>query len=43
MGARGEEKKVAWVKWDVVCQPKKGGGGLGIKNLEVFKRALLGK
>jgi len=42
LGAKGEEKKIPWVKWNVVCSPKER-GGLGIKNLEVFNRALLGK
>lgn len=34
--------KVAWLKWDVVCKRKEF-GGMGIKNLELFNSALLGK
>lgn len=34
--------KVAWVKWSVVCQPKKE-GGLGVKDLDLFNLSLLGK
>lgn len=37
-----EGNKVAWVKWDVVCQPKDK-GGLGVKNLELFNLSLLAK
>ncbi|XP_057424037.1 uncharacterized protein LOC130717711 [Lotus japonicus] len=40
-GAEGH-KKLAWIKWDVVCKPKEM-GGLGIKNWNVFNKALLGK
>ncbi|XP_057450142.1 uncharacterized protein LOC130741304 [Lotus japonicus] len=35
-------RKLAWIKWDVVCKPKKL-GGLGIKNWNLFNKALLGK
>lgn len=39
----GGKRKVAWVKWDVVCRSKEN-GGLGIKNLEFFNlSSLLGK
>lgn len=31
-----------WVNWNVVCYPIEK-GGLGIKNLELFNEALLGK
>ena len=33
--AKGEEKRVPWVSWDIVYSPKEK-GGLGIKNLETF-------
>jgi len=33
---------VAWVRWEEVCRPKQQ-GGLGVKNLEKFNIALLGK
>lgn len=34
--------KIAWVKWDDVCKPKES-GGLGIKDLFIFNKALIGK
>ena len=37
-----EQRKIAWVKWRTVCQPKDK-GGLGIKDLRTFNSALLGK
>lgn len=37
-----ERRKIAWVKWEYVCLPKKE-GGLGVKNLVEFNKALLGK
>ena len=41
-GGGGEEKKIAWVKWESVCLPKEK-GGLGIRDLRNFNYALLGK
>jgi hypothetical protein len=41
-GGLGEEFKFHLVKWKKVCTPIKE-GGLGIRNLLVFNRALLGK
>ncbi|KAG7984487.1 hypothetical protein I3843_04G163600 [Carya illinoinensis] len=41
-GGVGEEKKFHLVSWKKVCQPLDG-GGLGIKDLKVFNKALLGK
>jgi hypothetical protein len=35
-------KKICWVKWDQICLPK-ARGGLGVKNLDLFNLALLGK
>jgi len=37
-----EQRKIAWVSWKEVCQPKDK-GGLGIKDLKTFNSALLGK
>ncbi|KAG2682775.1 hypothetical protein I3843_10G000300 [Carya illinoinensis] len=39
---KGDEKKIHLVGWKKVCQPIDC-GGLGIKNLSLFNRALLGK
>lgn len=41
-GAKGDERKVAWVKWKECCNLK-AKGGLGIKNIEKFNKALVGK
>lgn len=35
-------RKIASVKWDVVCRPREQ-GELGVKNIKLFNRALLGK
>lgn len=35
-------RSIHWVSWKVVCKSKEE-GGLGIKDLEVFNRALLSK
>lgn len=40
-GLEGSQK-IAWVSWSPICRPKED-GGLGVKDLEVFNRALLGK
>lgn len=37
-----KSKKMAWLKWDVICKPKYE-GGLGVKNLQLFNIALLSK
>ncbi|MCH90777.1 ribonuclease H protein, partial [Trifolium medium] len=37
-----DRKKVCWVSWDRICQPKDK-GGLGLKNLELFNASLLCK
>ena len=37
-----EGRKVAWVSWRKVCEPRET-GGLGILNLRLFNAALLGK
>ncbi|WJX94410.1 hypothetical protein P8452_75829 [Trifolium repens] len=36
------ERRLCWVKWDQICLPKEQ-GGLGIKNLAIFNKSLLGK
>lgn len=41
-GGKGEEMKLAWVSWDKICSPMRE-GGLGVKNLGMFNKALLGK
>jgi hypothetical protein len=37
-----EDKKLCWIKWDQICLPK-AQGGLGVKNLALFNKALLCK
>ena len=41
-GGGNDTYKIPWVKWDTVCLPKVR-GGLGIKDLNKFNEALLGK
>ncbi|KAK6145708.1 hypothetical protein DH2020_022528 [Rehmannia glutinosa] len=41
-GKRDKGCKISWVKWDLVCKAKKE-GGLGVRDLDTFNRALLGK
>ncbi|KAK2423204.1 hypothetical protein QL285_033672 [Trifolium repens] len=41
-GGGSESKKVCWISWERVCQPKDK-GGLGVKNLELFNHSLLYK
>lgn len=42
MGGSENERKNNWVKWDKVCIPIEE-GGLNIRNLKVFNKALIGK
>lgn len=42
MGGNGESKRLVWIKWDDLCKNKEE-GGLGIKDLLVFNKALIGK
>ena len=37
-----DQKKVAWIKWETICLPKEK-GGLGIKEIRIFNKALLAK
>jgi hypothetical protein len=37
-----EDKKLCWIKWDQICLSK-AQGGLGVKNLTLFNKALLCK
>ncbi|GAB4844966.1 hypothetical protein Ancab_040114 [Ancistrocladus abbreviatus] len=41
-GASEAQHKISWVKWTRVCKPRKN-EGLGVKDLEIMNRALLGK
>jgi hypothetical protein len=41
-GGRGGRKKLCWVKWDAVCQPKRW-GGLGVKDIRAVNISLLAK
>lgn len=41
-GGNDVVRKIAWLRWEEVCRSKKE-GGLGVKNLSMFNRALLKK
>ena len=41
-GQTGNEKKIAWLNWDMICKPKDK-GGLGFRELRSFNLALLAK
>jgi hypothetical protein len=42
MGGGLDNRKMRWVSWDRICQPKEK-GGLGIQNLAIFNSSLLFK
>ena len=41
-GQKNDEKKITWINWDKLCEPKSC-GGMGFKNLKQFNFALLAK
>lgn len=41
-GQKGDEKRIHWLRRERLCRPK-GEGGLGIRDLKVFNKALLAK
>ena len=41
-GQRGDQRKIHWVKWEDMCEPKSE-GGMGFKELALFNDALLAK
>lgn len=41
-GGSDEVRKMAWIRWSRICLPKER-GGLGIRNMQLFYFALLGK
>ena len=41
-GQKGDERKMAWLSWDKLCEPK-ANGGMGFRQLKQFNLALLAK
>lgn len=42
MGGSEIKNNIAWIKWSKICDTKKP-GGLGVRDLDSFNKALLGK
>jgi len=41
-GQKKEKRKIAWLRWEKMCEPKCD-GGMGFKNLKLFNKAFLAK
>ena len=41
-GQKKDEKKISWLSWEKMCEPKSN-GGMGFKNLKYFNLDLLAK
>ena len=41
-GKKGDERKMAWLNWDKLCETKFK-GGMGFRDLHAFNLALLAK
>ena len=42
LGQKGEQRKIHWKKWEVLCKPKSE-RGMGFKDLGKFNNAMLAK
>ena len=42
-GYRGEQRKIHWISWEKLCQPKNNEGRIGFKELSMFNDSLLAK
>ena len=41
-GQKGDKRKMSWLSWDKLCEPK-ANGGMGFRQLKQFNLALLAK